>query len=73
VIAGYIAMGEHAGAAALGDPEGDVHDEEFVGAAIEFFLGYYRMHKLISPMCMRVCLRRWMRSARRFPAWRWRC
>ncbi|HXE07320.1 MAG TPA: HAD-IA family hydrolase [Acidobacteriaceae bacterium] len=31
---------------ALGDPEGDIHDEEYVAGAIEFFLGYYREHKL---------------------------
>jgi phosphoglycolate phosphatase len=31
---------------ALGDPEGDVHDEEFVNAALEFFLAHYRVHKL---------------------------
>lgn len=31
---------------ALGDPEGDVHDEEYVNAALEFFLAYYRIHKL---------------------------
>lgn len=31
---------------ALGDPEGDAHDEEFVAGALEFFLGYYREHML---------------------------
>jgi len=31
---------------ALGDPEGDVHDEEFVAEALAFFLDYYRVHKL---------------------------
>ncbi len=31
---------------ALGDPEGDVHDEEYVNKALEFFLAYYRVHKL---------------------------
>jgi phosphoglycolate phosphatase len=31
---------------ALGDPEGDVHDEEYVNAALEFFLAHYRVHKL---------------------------
>src|SRR5438067_2190672 len=31
---------------ALGDPEGDVHDEEYVAEALEYFLGYYRVHKL---------------------------
>ena len=31
---------------ALGDPEGDVHDEEYVNEALEFFLAYYRVHKL---------------------------
>jgi len=42
VIAGYIGDGvSMLVRRALGDPEGDVHDEEFVGAAIEFFLAYY--------------------------------
>jgi phosphoglycolate phosphatase len=31
---------------ALGDPEGDVHDDEYVNEALEFFLAYYRVHKL---------------------------
>jgi phosphoglycolate phosphatase len=31
---------------ALGDPEGDVHDEEYVTEALTFFLDYYRVHKL---------------------------
>jgi phosphoglycolate phosphatase len=31
---------------ALGDPEGDVHDEEYVAEAIAFFLDYYRVHKV---------------------------
>jgi len=31
---------------ALGDPEGDVHDEAEVNAALAFFLDYYRVHKL---------------------------
>ena len=31
---------------ALGDPEGDVHDEEYVNEALEFFLATYRVHKL---------------------------
>jgi phosphoglycolate phosphatase len=31
---------------ALGDPEGDVHDEEYVDAAVTYFLDYYREHKL---------------------------
>jgi len=31
---------------ALGDPEGDVHDEEYVNEALEFFLAHYRIHKL---------------------------
>ena len=47
VIAGYI--GDGVGLLvrrALGDPEGDVHDEEFVNDAVRFFLDYYREHKL---------------------------
>jgi phosphoglycolate phosphatase len=31
---------------ALGDPEGDVHDEQSVNEALAFFLDYYRIHKL---------------------------
>jgi len=31
---------------ALGDPEGDRHDEEYVTEAVTFFLDYYRVHKL---------------------------
>lgn len=31
---------------ALGDPEGDRHDEEYVAEALNFFLSYYRIHKL---------------------------
>jgi phosphoglycolate phosphatase len=47
VIASYI--GDGVGMLvrrALGDPEGDVHDEEYVASAINFFLDYYRVHKL---------------------------
>jgi phosphoglycolate phosphatase len=46
-IAGYI--GDGAGMLvrrALGDPEGDVHDEEYVTTALTYFLDYYRVHKL---------------------------
>lgn len=31
---------------AFGDPEGDVHDEEYVTQALTFFLDFYRIHKL---------------------------
>jgi phosphoglycolate phosphatase len=31
---------------ALGDPEGDTHDDRYVAEALEYFLGYYRVHKL---------------------------
>jgi len=31
---------------ALGDPEGDIHDEEYVTGAVTYFLDYYREHKL---------------------------
>jgi phosphoglycolate phosphatase len=31
---------------ALGDPEGDFHDEAYVNEAIAFFLNFYRVHKL---------------------------
>src|ERR1700722_19217659 len=31
---------------AFGDPEGDIHDEEYVTKALTFFLDFYRIHKL---------------------------
>ena len=31
---------------ALGDPEGDLHDQQYVSAALTFFLDHYRAHKL---------------------------
>ena len=31
---------------ALGDPSGDLHDEEYVTKALTFFLDFYRIHKL---------------------------
>ncbi len=47
VIASYIGDGASMLVRrALGDPEGDVHDEEYVAEALTFFLGYYRIHKL---------------------------
>jgi len=47
VIAGYIGDGASMLVRrALGDPEGDVHDDEYVGQALAFFLDYYRVHKL---------------------------
>ncbi len=47
VIAGYIGDGASMLVRrALGDPEGDVHDDEFVSRAVEYFLDYYREHKL---------------------------
>jgi phosphoglycolate phosphatase len=47
VIAGYIGDGvTMLVRRALGDPEGDVHDQEYVEAALTFFLDFYRIHKL---------------------------
>jgi phosphoglycolate phosphatase len=47
VIAGYIGDGASMLVRrALGDPEGDVHDDAYVNEALTFFLDYYRMHKL---------------------------
>jgi phosphoglycolate phosphatase len=47
VIASYIGDGAHMLVRrALGDPEGDVHDEEYVTGALAFFLDWYRIHKL---------------------------
>ena len=47
VIAGYIGDGvSMLIRRALGDPSGDIHDEEYVNEALTFFLGYYRIHKL---------------------------
>jgi phosphoglycolate phosphatase len=47
VIAGYIGDGASLLVRrAFGDPEGDIHDEEYVAKALTFFLDYYRIHKL---------------------------
>ena len=47
VIAGYIGDGASMLVRrALGDPEGDVHDEEYLNDALTYFLDYYREHKL---------------------------
>lgn len=47
VIASYIGDGASMLVRrALGDPEGDAHDEEFVTEALHYFLEYYRIHKL---------------------------
>src|ERR1035437_2007400 len=47
VIAGYIGDGlSMLVRRALGDPEGDDHDEDDVEEALRFFLDYYRVHKL---------------------------
>jgi phosphoglycolate phosphatase len=47
VIAGYIGDGVNMLVRrALGDPQGDTHDEEYVDEALIFFLDYYRAHKL---------------------------
>jgi len=47
VIASYIGDGASMLVRrALGDPEGDAHDEEYVAGAVEYFLEYYKVHKL---------------------------
>jgi phosphoglycolate phosphatase len=47
VIAGYIGDGvTMLVRRALGDPEGDTHDQEYIEAALTFFLDFYRIHKL---------------------------
>lgn len=47
VIASYIGDGASMLVRrALGDPEGDIHDEEYLQTALTFFLDYYRVHKL---------------------------
>jgi phosphoglycolate phosphatase len=47
VISGYIGDGASLLVRrAIGDPEGDVHDEEYVTEALKYFLDYYRVHKL---------------------------
>jgi phosphoglycolate phosphatase len=47
VIASYIGDGASMLVRrALGDPEGDFHDEEYVTEVLTFFLSYYRIHKL---------------------------
>jgi phosphoglycolate phosphatase len=47
IIASYIGDGASMLVRrALGDPEGDRHDEEYVAEGLDFFLAYYRVHKL---------------------------
>ncbi len=47
VIASYIGDGASMLVRrALGDPEGDIHDEEYVAEVLSYFLDYYRLHKL---------------------------
>jgi phosphoglycolate phosphatase len=47
VIASYIGDGASMLVRrALGDPEGDAHDEEYVTGAVDYFLEYYHDHKL---------------------------
>ena len=47
VIASYIGDGASMLVRrALGDPEGDSTDEQYVTAALTYFLDYYRVHKL---------------------------
>lgn len=47
VIASYIGDGASMLVRrALGDPEGDAHDEEYVAGAVQYFLDYYKVHKL---------------------------
>src|ERR1700748_154621 len=47
VISSYIGDGAYLLVRrAFGDPEGDIHDEEYVTEALTFFLDYYRIHKL---------------------------
>src|SRR5271154_3782989 len=47
IISGYIGDGASLLVRrAFGDPEGDIHDEEYVTEALTFFLNYYRIHKL---------------------------
>src|ERR1700679_129815 len=47
VIAGYIGDGASMLVRrALGDPESDAHDAEYSDEAVQFFLDYYREHKL---------------------------
>jgi len=47
VISGYIGDGASMLVRrAIGDPEGDSTDEQYVTKALTFFLNYYRIHKL---------------------------
>jgi phosphoglycolate phosphatase len=47
VISGYIGDGASMLVRrAIGDPEGDITDEQYVTQALTFFLDYYRIHKL---------------------------
>src|ERR1035438_8643521 len=47
VIASYIGDGATMLVRrALGDPAGDTHDQQYVEPALNYFLDYYRVHKL---------------------------
>lgn len=47
VIASYIGDGASMLVRrALGDPQGDAHDQELLSDALDFFLNFYRAHKL---------------------------
>src|SRR5580704_7882058 len=47
VIASYIGDGATMLVRrALGDPEGDLHDQQYVDTALTYFLDSYRIHKL---------------------------
>ena len=47
VIASYIGNGANLLVRrALGDPDGEIHDDAYVDGALRFFLDYYREHKL---------------------------
>ena len=56
---------------AFGDPEGDIHDEEYVTEALTFFLDYYRIHKLDYTSSTQVSSNPSKPSAQRAPMSSW--
>jgi phosphoglycolate phosphatase len=69
VIASYIGDGASLLVRrSLGDPEGDVHDEEFVANALAVFLGFYRKHMLDATYVYPGVIESLERLRARFPA-----
>ena len=74
VIAGYIGDGASMLVRrALGDPEGDVHDDEYVTGAVPISWTTTACTSSISRTCMTAWSRRWTKFGRSIRGWRWQC